>query len=102
MPLRDHFRPPVDRILSWEEFHAQWPAVIVQNLRKRLPPGYAVGPRVHAGWQIEVDVGTFEKVEPPSLFSSAQGNGGVATAAWAPPRPSLSVETEIPVVAYES
>lgn len=43
MPLRDHFHPPLDRVLSWVELHGQWPAVIVQQLRKRLPPGYAVG-----------------------------------------------------------
>ena len=66
MPLRDHFRPPLDKILSWEELHGQWPAVIVQQLRKRLPPGYAVGPRVHSGSQIEIDVAAFEKGEPPA------------------------------------
>ena len=37
MPLRDHFRPPLDNAHSWEELHGQWPAVIVQHLRKRLP-----------------------------------------------------------------
>ena len=37
MPLRDHFRPPVDNIASWEELHGQWPAVIVQHLHKQLP-----------------------------------------------------------------
>ena len=34
MPLRDHFRPPLDNAHSWEELHGQWPAVIVQHLRK--------------------------------------------------------------------
>ena len=49
MPLRDHFRPPLDDLTSWEGFHAQWPAVIVQHLRKRLPAGYVAEPRVHFG-----------------------------------------------------
>ena len=40
MPLRDHFRPPIDNLASWEGFHGQWPAVIVQHLRKQLPAGY--------------------------------------------------------------
>ncbi len=40
MPLRDHFRPPLDNVTSWEGFHGQWPAVIVQHLRKQLPAGY--------------------------------------------------------------
>src|SRR5436309_2449361 len=40
MPLRDHFRPPLANVTSWEGFHAQWPAVIVQHLRKKLPVGH--------------------------------------------------------------
>lgn len=58
MPLRDHFRPPVGNLISWEELHGQWPAVIVQQLRKQLPPGYVAGPHVHAGSQVEIDVAT--------------------------------------------
>jgi hypothetical protein len=96
MPLRDHFRPPLDKILAWEELHGQWPAVIVQQLRKRLPPGYAVGPRVPSGSQIEIDVAAFEKGEPPSPSGASEGNGGVAVAVWTPPQPSLDVETTLP------
>ncbi len=47
MPLRDHFRPPLDDNASWEELHGGWPMVIVQRLRKQLPAGYVAGPRVH-------------------------------------------------------
>jgi hypothetical protein len=96
MPLRDHFRPPLDRVLSWEELHGQWPAVIVQQLRKRLPPGYAVGPRVHSGSQVEIDVAAFEKDDPSSPQGASEGNGGVAVTAWAPAQPSLDVETTLP------
>jgi uncharacterized protein DUF4058 len=96
MPLRDHFRPPLDKVLSWEELHGQWPAVIVQQLRKKLPPGYAVGPRVHSGSQIEIDVAVFDKGEPLLPAGAREGNGGVAVAAWAPPQPSLDVETTLP------
>ena len=32
MPLRDHFRPPLDDLTSWEGFHGQWPAMIVLAL----------------------------------------------------------------------
>jgi hypothetical protein len=94
VPLRDHFRPPVDSIVSWEEIHAQWPAVIVQNLRKRLPPGYSAGPRVHHG-SVEIDVAAFEKDEDASWRVDV-GNGGVAVAAWAPPTPEVHVETTLP------
>jgi hypothetical protein len=66
MPLRDHFHPPLTTIASWEELHGGWPAVIVQQLRKILPPGYVSGPRVHLGTM------------------------------WAPAAPSIAVETELP------
>jgi hypothetical protein len=49
MPLRDHFRPPVSKKSSWEGFHGGWPMVIVQQLRKQLPPGFVAEPRVHLG-----------------------------------------------------
>ncbi len=94
MPLRDHFRPPLDSLATWEGFHGQWPAVIVQHLRKQLPPAYTAEPRVHSGSQVEVDIAAFEKDE----FLHAQINGsggGVATTVWAPPQPTVSVETKL-------
>ena len=95
MPLRDHFRPPLDEMASWEGFHGQWPAVLVQQLRRLLPPGYVAEPRVHSGSQVEIDVAAFEKHE---LLDSAMNadRGSVATAVWAPSRPSVSVETTLP------
>jgi hypothetical protein len=94
MPLRDHFRPPVDEIASWEELHGQWPAMIVHHLRNLLPSGYVAGPRVHRGSQVEIDVATFEKDR--DLFSdSSERNGGVATAVWIA-EPVVRVETELP------
>ena len=96
MPLRDHFRPPLDNAHSWEGFHAQWPAVIVQQLRKQLPAGYIAEPRAHAGSQVEIDIAAFHKDDPPSRPATDEGDGGVAVAVWAPPRPSLAVETTLP------
>jgi hypothetical protein len=96
MPLRDHFRPPVDNVASWEELHGGWPMVIVQQLRQKLPDGYVAGPRVHLGSQIEIDVAAYENDDAPQLFGMSEGNGGVATAVWAPARPSLEVETTLP------
>jgi hypothetical protein len=96
MPLRDHFRPPLDDVTSWEGFHGQWPAVIVQHLRKVLPAGYVAEPRVHSGSQVEIDVAAFEKDGSPSLSATSPGNGGVATAVWAPARPTVVVETALP------
>jgi len=96
MPLRDHFRPPVDNIASWEGFHGQWPAVIVHHLRKKLPSGYHAAPRVHLGNQIEIDAGAFETDDSFSTNGLSSGNGGVATLAWAPATANLAVETELP------
>ncbi len=95
MPLRDHFRPPLDNAHSWEELHGGWPMVIVQQLRRKLPPGYEAAPRVHSGFQVEIDVATYEKAAPPAS-KTENGNGGVATAVWAPPQPSVTVETTLP------
>ena len=49
MPLRDHFRPPLDEESSWEGFHGGWPMMIVADLVKRLPPRHVAAPRVHFG-----------------------------------------------------
>src|SRR5437763_4066383 len=89
MPLRDHVRPPLDNLTSWEGFHGGWPMVIVQHLRKLLPAGYVAEPRVHSGSQVEIDVAAFEKDDPPALAGTSAGNGGVATAVWAPARPTF-------------
>src|SRR5947209_9714984 len=96
MPLRDHFRPPLDNVTSWEGFHGGWPMVIVQHLNKQLPAGYVAEPRVHSGSQVEIDVAAFEKDELPPPPAAGEGKGGVATAVWAPPRASVAVETTLP------
>jgi len=70
--------------------------VIVQHLRKKLPDGYVAGPRVHSGSQIEIDVAAFEKDAAPPLIGMSEGNGGAAIAVWAPPQPSVAVETTLP------
>src|SRR5215468_2957759 len=97
MPLRDHFRPPLDDLTAWESFHAQWPAMIVQALARKLPLRYVAAPRVHSGAFLEIDVATFEKDEPalPSQ-GTGDGAGGVTTAVWAPARPTLTLVTDLP------
>ncbi len=97
MPLRDHFRPPLDDQTSWEGFHGQWPAMIVLALQRRLPRRYVAAPRVHSGSLVEIDVATYE-TDHPDHPSQAAGNdnGGVATAIWAPPRPTLALSSDLP------
>jgi hypothetical protein len=64
MPLRDHFRPPLDDSRSWEELHGAWPTVIVMGLNRDLPPRYVAAPRVHRGLNAEVDVTAYETDAP--------------------------------------
>jgi len=97
MPLRDHFRPPLDDLRHWEGFHATWPVMIVSSLGRKLPPRYFAEPRVHSGASAEIDVATFENEGEDTLATAdGNGNGAIATAVWAPPRPTLSVATDLP------
>ena len=99
MPLRDHFRPPLADRRSWEGFHGSWPAMIVVGLNRRLPQRYVAEPQVHLGSSVEIDVATYEEDEA-DLASAGEGDdgGGVATAVWAPPRPTLAVATDLPAL----
>lgn len=96
MPLRDHFRPPVESKHSWDELHGGWPMVIVQQLFPILPEGYVAAPGVRLGTTFEIDVSAYEQDEPAHGETSSNGNSGVATATWAPPEPTLTLETELP------
>ncbi len=93
MPLRDHFRPPLNDIFSWDVVHGQWPALIVQQLGKILPPQYVAGPRVHLGAQAEIDVAAYDRGDQRMVYD--QDSGGVATAVWAPTKPTSVIETEL-------
>ncbi len=96
MPLRDHFRPPVENKHSWDELHGMWPAAIVQQLFPILPEGYVAAPGVHLGTAFEIDVSVYEQDEPADDEEASNGNSGVAVATWAPPQPTLTLETELP------
>jgi hypothetical protein len=84
MPLRDHFRPPLDNVHSWEELHGGWPMVIVQHFRKTLPAGYVAEPHVQSGSYVVIDM------------AAEESNSGVATAVWVPPQPTVAIETTLP------
>jgi hypothetical protein len=95
MPLRDRFRPSIDERRSWEGFHGAWPTMMVMALNKKLPTNYVAEPRVHLGAYYEIDVASLEE-EPAGLASSRGDKGGVATAVWAPPEPTLTIATDLP------
>jgi hypothetical protein len=95
MPLRDHFRPPVEKKHSWDELHGGWPMMIVRQLFPILPEGYVAAPGVHLGMFFEIDVSVYDADEAGERTEQASaGNGGAAT--LAPPTPTLTMETDWP------
>jgi Protein of unknown function (DUF4058) len=95
MPLRDHFRSPLDDVHSWDGLHAMWPAVMVQQLVRILPERYFAMPGVYLGSLFEVDIGTFEDADTePSAANSA--DSGLAVATYAPPKPTVTFEAQLP------
>ena len=90
MPLRDHFHLPLRGLCTWESFHSGWANEMMRQLNKTLPPGYAARPNVKLGVDVQADVGTLEQAgQQPT-----ENGGGVATAVWAPPIPTLSVAVD--------
>jgi hypothetical protein len=97
MPLRDHFHSPLADRRSWDELHGAWPAMIVMALNKSLPPNYVAAPQIHLGGHYQVAAASFNGKRPHASASvSGEGEGGVATAVWAPPQPTLDVAIDLP------
>lgn len=95
MPLRDHFRSPLDDLHSWDELHGMWPATIVRVLNEILPEPYFAAPGIHLGTLYEIDVGTYRDPLPGSK-SVKTGNGGIAVATYIPPKPTITLEPHLP------
>jgi hypothetical protein len=69
---------------------------MVQQLSRKLPENFTAEPRVHLGTYFEIDVCAYEGAAPDAPGrSAADDGGGVATATWAPPEPTLAVDTEL-------
>jgi hypothetical protein len=81
----------------WEEFHFMWPSAMVRHLRTILPEGYSSGPQAHMGTRVAIDAGAYEEnVLSSGGYMADDDGGGVTTAVWAPPAPSVAVEVELP------
>jgi hypothetical protein len=93
MPLRDHFRSPVNDSHSWDDVHGQWPGEIVRHLTTILPAGFRAGPKVHLGSAFEVDVSTYDldSRDPDAAVDSGAGGTGTLTAL----SPTLTVEADL-------
>jgi len=90
MPLRDHFHPPLNRHpWRWPTIHSGWAVYTANLLNQLLPPPYIAGQTIHIGSLAQVDVGSLkEKAAEEEERGETATNGGVATAVWAPPRPT--------------
>jgi hypothetical protein len=91
MPLRDHFRMPLRALCTWDSFHSGWANEIMRQLNKTLPAGYVARPNVKLGLDVQADVGALQQ----SRHEPGQENGGVATAVWAPSRPTLNLAVDL-------
>ncbi len=93
MPLRDHFRSPVNDTHSWDEVHGGWPMEIVRHLTTILPAGFRAAPKVHLGSPFEVDVSTYDldSRNPDTNADTGDGGTGTLTAFT----PTLSVEADL-------
>ena len=97
MPLRDHFHEPLGKSRSWEGLHNGWPMMMVHFLAHKLPKRCFAEPQVHHGSSVEIDVATFEKADLDEFAETDNGNGGgLATAVWAPAKPTLAVAADLP------
>ncbi|HET6423747.1 MAG TPA: DUF4058 family protein, partial [Planctomycetaceae bacterium] len=91
------FRPPLDDVTSWEGFHGQWPAMIVQKLNSQLPPHYVAEPRVHLGSAFEIDVATYDNAADHGDRQDSLAEDGGTTASWTSVQPTVLLETALPV-----
>jgi hypothetical protein len=85
----------LDDVHSWDELHGGWPMMIVRQLAEVLPEPYFAAPGVHLGTLYEVDVGTYRDPSPDS-GGVGGNNGGTAVATYAPPKPTLTLEPQLP------
>ncbi len=73
-----------------------WPATIVQQLSRELPPEFTAEPRTHLGSYFEIDVCAYEEErQGPTAGASPNETGGAAMATWSPPAPTLALETDL-------
>ncbi len=93
MPLRDHFRSPVNDNHSWDEVHGGWPMEIVRHLTTILPAGFRAAPKVHLGSPFEVDVSTYDLDSRDPDTSAHSSDGGTATLTAL--SPTLTVEVDL-------
>ena len=83
MPLRNHFRPPVENEHSWDELHGMRPAVIVPQLFPKLPERYIAAPACTSamkfGFTMRVMVGGLSRRSNSSALPITTGPSPVVS-----------------------
>lgn len=97
MPLRDHFRSPLDDVHCWDELHGMWPAMMARQLSEVLPEPCFAAPGVHLGTLYEIDVGTYDRSGSQFENESRLTGPPLAVASYVPPRPTRTAEPWVPV-----
>ena len=98
MPLLDHFRPPVEEEMPWDEFHPGWATRIADQLTELLPPDFRARESVKAAGGYEIDVATFRR--PDHSAATDPGLNDAERAGWQPP-PARAVAPTITPERFE-
>src|SRR5262249_10304575 len=59
------------------------------------PDQFTAEPRVHLGSYFKIDVCAYEDDDTSPRMGVAAGSGNIATATWAPPEPTLSLDADL-------
>ena len=92
MPLRDHFRSPVNDKHRWDAVHGGWPMEIVRTLFDLLPEEYTAEPLIRHDSPFEVDVSMLEDQDRDPMRGQDHRAGVVTLSASAP---TLTIPTDL-------
>ena len=56
MPLRDHFRPPIDAPVPWSSLFSGWISTLTERLNDVLPPEYVALDSLRLDGEPEIDI----------------------------------------------
>ena len=86
MPLHDHFAPPMSLSVPWEGVHSFWASAIAQHLNDTLlPPDYSAFPQVSHGTAVEIDVATYQGMQPVGTVLPTSARWTPDAPAWSAP-----------------
>lgn len=96
MPLLDHFRPPLNDIAPWNEFHANWATRIADQLTERLPEGFRASEYAKAAGGVEIDVASYRPAGVHRNGAPIANLTPEEAAGWVPPSASRTFPAFFP------